>query len=299
VLRRKPLLAFSSVILASAGAVALAGCPGTATTTTYTPITGLVIQSSALVAGYGCGTGPGQVYRYAAILYYVDDDSGARHGSAFTSGVFDCYADAIFSNLPADDAGSTRFSIDVLAYDQAAFPAALACGDGATEAGTPLPCPGDDPGTVLSVQGTPTWTTTCKATQESGVPTLADCEPLASAVAPLDAGEAATAAGLPITIDTTGFVLGDGGTLDCAAGFTAAQASFTAGSQSGQTAVTSCPTPLVVSPTVAGATYAITVHLFQGAAAVATASCTAQASASQGVTASCQSALLSGSTADP
>ena len=106
--------------------------------------------------------------------------------------------------------------------------------------GHSLPCPGDDPGTSLSAQGTPTRTTTCTAAQESGVPTLAACQPLASAVAPSDAGEAASVAGLPITIDTTGFVLGDGGTLDCAAGYTAAQASFTAGSQGGQTAVTSC-----------------------------------------------------------
>jgi hypothetical protein len=182
--RRKPLFSLFFAGLGAALVGALAGCPGAATTTAYTPITGIIIQSDALVAGHGCGTGPDQVYKYAAILTYVDD-GGVPSGGAFQSSVFDCFAQGIFSNLPADSAGSTSFEIAIVAYDQANFPSALLCPVGATEAGPPAACPGDDPATLIQDEGTPTWTATCTATQQSGVPVLASCTPLL-ATGPID-----------------------------------------------------------------------------------------------------------------
>ncbi|MGH7298501.1 MAG: hypothetical protein ACRELB_26410 [Polyangiaceae bacterium] len=284
------------VALAVAGGLALAGCPGAATTTTYTPITGVVIKSSDLVVGRGCGTGPGQLYRYAAVLSYIDD--GTVQNVPFTSGVFDCYADGIFSNLPADSSGSTSFSIFIAAFDQAAFPAALDCVAGTDEAGTPIPCPGDDPATVLASAGTPTWTTSCTATQQYGVPVLAACAPLeetggddagATEAGAIDAGPAP---GLPITVSTSGFVLPDGGTLTCDSQYTAAQATYSVSGQTGQTVLASCPSALTLSPTVAGATYALTVQLFAGASPVATVTCSAEASSTQAVLATCAPAVL-------
>ncbi|HEY1692429.1 MAG TPA: hypothetical protein VGG39_09720 [Polyangiaceae bacterium] len=186
--RRKPLFSFFFVAGLGASLVGvLAGCPGTATTTAYTPITGIIIESETLVAGHGCGTGPNQVYKYAAILTYVDD-GGVPSGGAFQSSVFDCFAQGIFSNLPADSAGSTSFDIAIVAYDQASYPAALDCPVGANEAGLPLACPGDDPDTLMQDEGTPTWTATCTATQQSGVPVLASCTPLVATGETVDAG---------------------------------------------------------------------------------------------------------------
>ena len=123
--RRKALLSSLAVPFAVAAACALAGCPGTATTTTYTPITGILIRSSSLVTGYGCGTGPGQVYKYAALLKYAED--GGASGPVVYSGVFDCYSDGLFSNLPADDAGSLSFDVTIVAWNAASFPAPLQC----------------------------------------------------------------------------------------------------------------------------------------------------------------------------
>jgi hypothetical protein len=171
VIRREPLLRFSGFLFASAAAVALAGCPTSTAATAYTPVTGILIRSSSLVAGRGCGTGPGQVYRYAAELWYADE-AGAPTGDPQYSGVFDCFTDGLFSNLPPQP-GTTNydFTLKIYAYDFADFPAALAC-PAAADPCTP------DVQTFEGELGTPTWTTTCSAAQQSGVSVLAVCAPL-------------------------------------------------------------------------------------------------------------------------
>lgn len=184
--RRKPLLTLAFTILALVEAGALAGCPSTATTTTYTPITGLEIDSESLVAGLGCGTAPDQVFMYAAVLSYTNE--GGPPGPAAFSGVFDCYSNAIFSNLPADDAGSTSFDISIFAYNEQSFPATLVCPPPPPpflEAGSPYPlCPGDQLKFVEPSEGSATWTTTCTAAQTSGVSQIAICAPLVGPGAP-------------------------------------------------------------------------------------------------------------------
>jgi hypothetical protein len=155
-------------------ACVLTGCPSSATTTGYTPITGIVIRSSALVAGYGCGTGPGQVYRYAAIVYFATE-GGAQ--ATLVANVFDCFTDGVFENLPVADGGGQDFIVSIRAYNFASFPAELQCPAGG-------PCAAQDPMTLQADAARATWATTCAATQQQGIPVLAVCQPLA----PQDAG---------------------------------------------------------------------------------------------------------------
>ena len=293
VIRRKVLAVLVVAPLAVAVAGVLAGCPAAATTTAYTPITGILIRSSSLVAGYGCGTGDDQVYAYAAFLKYVDGDAGAT-GPVVYSGVFDCYSDGIFSNLPTDDAGSLSFSLTIVAWNQASFPAALACGPGEVGEAGFTTCPGDSPDTLVNDEGTPTWITTCTAKQESGVSVLAVCTPLAPTGAAAndagtgDAGAEADgpAAGEAVVVDTHGFVAADGGTLVCGADYQTVRATYS-GAQSGIVSA-ECPAPLSIAPpTVAGGTYSLTVELLQSGTAVAQTVCQATASATAPTTASC------------
>ena len=285
-----------------AAAAALVGCPAAATTTAYTPITGILIRSSSLVAGVGCGTGTDQVYEYGAFLSYVVDDAG-DHGPAVYSGVFDCYSDGLFSNLPANEAGSLSFDLTIVAWNQASFPPALACDAEETDGAFPG-CPGDEPSFLASHSASPNWTTTCTATQQSGVSVLAVCAPLVATGAPSggDAGESsdagaddagedgpATTPGKAITVATQGFVGDDSGAYVCGTDYQTVRATYTAGGQSG-IASAQCPAPLTITPTVAGDAYTITVQLFQSQTAVAQASCLASASATTPTTATCSAA---------
>jgi len=198
--RRRAIVALGS-LGAGAGcvavALALAGCPNTASTSIYTPPTGIQIDSQDLVAGVGCGPGPGQVYRYAVVLGPPERDGGAgTPGPAIASGVFNCYSDAIFTNLPSPDGGATQFGLNIYAYDKAAFPEALG---GCEYSSLSSACPGDDAAVVQRFESEATWKTWCMATQFQGVPQVAQCGELVPTGAAAgdggDAGETADATG--------------------------------------------------------------------------------------------------------
>ncbi|HEY5243975.1 MAG TPA: hypothetical protein VIJ22_20980 [Polyangiaceae bacterium] len=294
-IRRKALAVLLVAPLAVAATGLLAGCPAAATTTAYTPITGILIRSSSLVAGYGCGTGDDQVFQYGAFLSYVDDVDAGTHGPAVYSGVFDCYSDGIFSNLPTDDAGSLNFSLTIVAWNQTSFPVTtLSCDPSSVGEAGFTTCPGDSPDTLVNNEGTPNWLTTCTATQESGVSVLAVCAPLTptkAGASDAGSGEAsaetdAPAAGAAVVVDTHGFVAADGGTLVCGSDYQNVRATYS-GAQSGIVSA-ECPAPLSIAPpTVAGGAYSLTVELFQSGVAVAQTVCQATASATGPTTASC------------
>jgi hypothetical protein len=79
--------------------------------------TGIRIDAAQLFARAGCGTRDGQGYKYFAIV----NETGQ-------SGVFDCYADAIFQVNPGD------YTIAVRTFDQTHWAAAAATGVGAEHA---------------------------------------------------------------------------------------------------------------------------------------------------------------------
>jgi hypothetical protein len=172
-------------------ACAFGGCTNNVTALVYTPITGIVIRSADLVAGHGCGRGPGQVYAYVAVLAPQDAPN-----TLIQSAVVSCYADAVLSNLPYDagssnEIGITPYFLHIYAYDYASFPAALACAAPITNSG----CPGDIPDAAAGVVSghPPTWTTTCVAGELPGEPLLAHCQPL-EPTAPAETSDAAPAA---------------------------------------------------------------------------------------------------------
>ena len=176
--------------------VVLAGCPNTASTSIYTPPTGIQIDSQNLVEGIGCGPGPGQVYRYAAVIGDPEKDGGvgiAMGTTPITSGVFDCFSDALFANLAQPDGGPTDYGIDIYAYDRASFPAELG---GCENLPLNVSCPGDDASVVRHYAAQATWTTHCRDTQTQGVPQFANCDPLEPAPVEggmqSDAGDATT-----------------------------------------------------------------------------------------------------------
>ncbi len=90
---------------------------GTGDTTGITPTTGIVVRADDLVAGYGCGTGPNQIYQYSVII-----SSYAEGGAApvfIAGGTYPCYADATFINLCASTSGSLSFNVNVYAFTEA------------------------------------------------------------------------------------------------------------------------------------------------------------------------------------
>jgi hypothetical protein len=90
----------------------------------------------------------------------------------FTSGIFDCFADGIFANLPASDGGNYSFFISIYAYNQCSFPHALDCPPGAA------PCPGEDAGVLAPWTPFANWKTTCTQTEYAGSTAMAACQPL-------------------------------------------------------------------------------------------------------------------------
>jgi hypothetical protein len=234
---------------------ALAACAGTAATTTgYTPVTGVLVRADALVSGIGCGTGDTQVYKYAAVVTQgattATNTSGAPAG-----GVYDCFADAKFANLQAGPDGTLSFTVQVFAFDKRAFDAQNANGA----------LTGDSAGWDRLQGHTPTFKTSCSATQQAGVEVLAVC-------APLQTGGPGT-----IRLETTGFTRGDGGALACGTDYKSVKAFFKAGEDTGDLAPVDCPAPIVFDKAKAPASYAIDVQLLDptGTAGAGTARCRA------------------------
>jgi hypothetical protein len=149
-------------------------CSGSGSSTGIPPITGIVIRAETLTTGRGCGRGPTQLFKYAAIVYGYTDGPADVKGSyrtPITAGVYDCFADGTFVELP-QTAGSDTFRLDVFAYSEPAYAAAR---DTIESAGTN--------GDALRTTS-PTWTTVCTATQLRDVQALAVCDPLVSGLAP-------------------------------------------------------------------------------------------------------------------
>jgi hypothetical protein len=167
----------SGLLAALAGITSIVGVACTTDTDAgaITPITGIAIRADTLEVGFGCGTAPSQIYKYAAVVTYAVDAgpvcTEAGTATEFT-GLFDCFADGVFPNLPACSTGSQAFQLSVYAYNQADY--ASADGNGPLESEVV----GDPAAFAQLVASTATWTTTCEATQQANVEILAVCAPL-------------------------------------------------------------------------------------------------------------------------
>jgi hypothetical protein len=163
-------------------ALVLVGCPTSTTSSSpYTPITGIEINAATLTYGFGCGTGNDQVFMYAGVVSYTpqaDANIPVTPPEIVTSAVYDCFTNGLFSNLPASEAGTLDFTIQIFAFNAALFPPELSCAN--TLGGTTgVTCPGNTPRNVLEfTQQDASWTTTCTATQVQGATVPAICGPL-------------------------------------------------------------------------------------------------------------------------
>jgi hypothetical protein len=276
-------------------------CSGSGASTGIPPITGIVIRAETLTTGRGCGRGPTQLFKYAAIVYGYTDGPADVKGSyrdPITSGVYDCFADGTFVELQEHN-GSTTFRIEVFAYSEPAYEAARATIDAAGTNGAALR------------ETSPTWTTACTATQLRDVQALAVCEPLVSGLAPSsiilrtgafsrangtsticvrtiladagadggDAGDASTDAAIDADTDAAAEGGADGGLPPSGLAFSTVRVTATT---AGTTVVPQtdvlCPDTFVIPNALADVTYDLDVSLIDDTAAlVGTTKCSAKA----------------------
>ncbi len=160
-----------------------------------TPITGIVVRASTLVAGYGCGTGPGQIYKYSVVVSAFDEAGATQVFIA--GGTYDCFADATFVNLCSSGSGNYVYNVNVYAFTEAQWNSAAsspAIQDALTAhatyctfdagRGTPPAAsdqhvrPDEDGGIDDALLAVASFTTTCTATQEQSAEELAVCGPV-------------------------------------------------------------------------------------------------------------------------
>ncbi len=190
---RRAVVALSATVVLGLGAGALSLSPACTTTVTVNTafVSGIVINTSLLLNGLGCSaSSTNDVYKYVAVVIDSAHDVGG-------AGIFDCFADGVFGDLPGADAGPLNFAVWVFAYNKADFDAANAGGaltqavrtlNGVYPDGGFLAIPvSSSPAAGSALQtlcegasGHPaTWVSACSAITQVGVQTLADCQPLA------------------------------------------------------------------------------------------------------------------------
>ncbi|MEO8874984.1 MAG: hypothetical protein ABI461_05305 [Polyangiaceae bacterium] len=240
------------------GIAAIAACSSTTATTGVVPVTGITIPASALTSGFGCGTGDGQIYKYAAIVN--DPPVGA---------VYDCFADAAFLNLNGPSDGGYVFNLSVFMYDKAAYDAnasQINAAVGASNAAAAL------------AQIPSTFTTSCTGTETLNLQTIAQCNPISSA------GPGS------LLVQTNAFSLADGGSIACRAGFTAAVGGTVDGGvfdDTGDASVAQCPGPLTLGPFPALLPASATITVLNNFFVVGTTTCRATIIPNGSTTAAC------------
>ncbi len=183
-----------SLVGGSLAAVAVGGltaCPGTATPTGYAPVQGVTLNLGDVLGSLRCGTGPDEVYKYTVVVWYAVDGGPQPGAAPLASNVWDCFSQAVFDNLPASDAGSSTYFLEVYAYSYAGALAAQGSAVGDAEGIDPgfwcqgglgtggATCPFvQDAGSAVSLGDSAQWKATCTATQPWMAPITASCGPL-------------------------------------------------------------------------------------------------------------------------
>lgn len=119
----------------SALSVAFAGCGSTGTTDIIPPITGVVVRAEPLSSGRGCGTAPGQLFKYTVLVFGLnpadqDKPQAEQRRDEFVAGnIYDCFTDGAFVDLPTLPVpGGSIYAMEVYAYNRPAYVAALGTG---------------------------------------------------------------------------------------------------------------------------------------------------------------------------
>ncbi len=138
-------------------ALLLTGCldlTSSSSTSTVTLITGLVLPAEEIVVSRGCGTGETEVYKYAAFV---------SNGDTFrAAGLYDCFTDAYFVNLPASASSSAPYTVDVFAFSRTAYDAQAAAVGSSVASASPSGL-------------APTYQFACSALQQSDAQVIVRC----------------------------------------------------------------------------------------------------------------------------
>jgi hypothetical protein len=160
-------------------------------------------------ANLGCGEGPDDVYEYAAVVSLESPSGGvANTGCAavpngvVAAGVFNCYTNAVFGNLPSlsdggalPDGGTANFKVRVFLYNYDTFRdltfknsmgMELRGAAALTAAVTTSDLPDAD--TLCGPKLRPTWQTSCTASEQGNIAVNALCGSLVPGDAGADAG---------------------------------------------------------------------------------------------------------------
>lgn len=114
----KASLKYAAALSCALGALVACGSSTLDSSSTYQPITAIVVRAEAARAGKACSQAEGAVYKYAAILR-------SANGAVVSGGIYDCFSDAAFRDPPFDPEGVIpTFKVDVHAFSKAAFDAA-------------------------------------------------------------------------------------------------------------------------------------------------------------------------------
>lgn len=266
---------YLSVALLVAGLLAALACGSTPVSSPLAPVTGIVVRSDSLVAGFGCGTKPEQIFRYAAVV--ID-----QNGQAVAGATYDCFSDGSFVNLLGTDGGADGgqldFTVQVFAFNKDAYAQSSAQIEAAVASPEQL--------ALLN----PTWTTACRATQQTNIEVLAVCGPLTP-------GQ-----GARVRVDTATFPRQSGGNALCdrvggdGGDYLQVVGSFTvndAPADAGADLSVSCPAPLRITHADAPAAYTLQLRLLSrygrgdGGSVIGKTTCRAQTKPGLEVVAAC------------
>ena len=148
-------------LLAACFTTVAAACSATtAATSSISPVTQVIVRADALLLGHGCGADDGQVFKYTATIFDADKVPAG-------TGVYDCFADATFSNLTGSSTSVYTFTLQIQAFNAKTYMAnrdAVAAAVAKRDA--------------AALDGLATSKTACSATQQPNVQVLAVCDPL-------------------------------------------------------------------------------------------------------------------------
>lgn len=251
--------------------------------------TAIVVRAAAVTEAQGCGKGAGQVLRYAAVVTGCEEraeDGACVRRVPLTAGVFDCFADATFVELPAVG-GTFSYDVDVFLYNEPGAAASRAALDDATARARA----NDPAGAESALRATsPTWSTTCTATQVDRVQSAATCAPVKSGRGAVG-GEPLGESVVEIPLGT--FPRAEGAPATCGFDYVAARAAVKIDGQAAAAVpeqpcadpTTNAPTPIVIRGAQPSATYEIALELL-GLGGVRGLGTTCRASTSPGLTSS-------------
>lgn len=131
------------------------------TVSTFAPVTTVEVDSTTLFNGLGCSATKDVPYKYVATIYPFGSSTPIANGIT----VSDCFANAVFEDLPTGATGQGDFTLNVDVFDLPNWNANQALDFG-------------NPANEPAIRAVANWKSNCTAHQTSNIQSLAVCDPL-------------------------------------------------------------------------------------------------------------------------